>query len=246
MQPIHRRRRKRTRAQTGGKQRSPSTRRFLPSFDDDSSLAFLDYDGGALSDKLARQACIPALLEKRRLGLMNSTRIMRWQANALSNFTKKPDNEKQCRRQWRSFARRCIPFTKLGTPISDAVLALERSGSFVLSLGGKLEGRTVPLSLALRFYGLPSPCGVEVSESTAGRAPGVTPLLATVPLLYDTSINESPEETIFDFRRNVAPATTPVKILISNDWSVGMAMFQPSNVWRVSLTILATSKVRCI
>lgn len=238
MQPAHRRRRKRSRVQIDRKQQNQNNRRLVPSFDDDSLLAFLDYNGEALSDKRSAHACLPALLEERRSGLKNARRIMCWQSKALFNFTKKPESEKHCRRQWRPFARRCIPFTKLGTPISDAVLALERRGSFVLSLGAKREGSNVPLSLALRVYGVPSPCGIQTSERTVGRAPGVTPLLATVPLLYDDLlVNESAEETIFNFRRNVSPASTPVKVLISNDWNIGMAMFQPSNVWRVSVTI---------
>jgi hypothetical protein len=58
-----------------------------------------------------------------------------------------------------------------------------------------------------------------------------TPLLQTTPLLFDI-LDESPEEAIFSFRRGISPATTPVKILMSNDWKMGVALFQPSNVWR--------------
>ena len=60
-----------------------------------------------------------------------------------------------------------------------------------------------------------------------------TPLLQTTPLLYEI-LNESPEETVFNFRRGISPATTPIKLLISSDWTVGVAMFQPSTVWTVS------------
>eukprot|EP00980_Cylindrotheca_fusiformis_P007003 scaffold1470_cov195-Cylindrotheca_fusiformis.AAC.3 len=232
MQQAHRRRRKRGRAQLDGKQQSQTTRRCVPSFDDDSSLAFLDDYGEVLRGKDTKKAVLPAILEERRSGLKNARSIVRWQAKALSKFTSKPEEERHCRRQWRPFARRCIPFTKLGTPISDAVLALERNGSFVLSLGGTTEGSAIPLSLAIRFYGIPSRWGIHANERTVGRRPGVTPLLATIPLLYDPMVNESAEETIFNFTRNVSPATTPVKILVSNDWNMGMAMFQPSNVWR--------------
>ena len=62
-----------------------------------------------------------------------------------------------------------------------------------------------------------------------------TPLIQTVPLLYDLA-EESPEETIFNFHRGISPATTPVKILMSSDWKLGIALFQPSNVWKVRIT----------
>ncbi len=56
-------------------------------------------------------------------------------------------------------------------------------------------------------------------------------LLQTIPLLHEIP-EESPEDAIFNFRRGISPATTPVKILLSNDWRMGVALFQPSNVWR--------------
>lgn len=222
MQTAHRRRRKRARVQTD--QRSA-----IQNFEDDSQSAFLDLEGDALSDREAVRACLPALLEERRLGLKNQRKITIWQTQALFTFTKKPENKKQYRRQWRPFAKRRIPFTKLGTPISDAVLALERKGSYVLSLGSRQTDSNVPLSLAIRLYGVPSPYGISARES--GLA-GTTPLLSVIPLLYENVVEESAEDTIFNFRGDVSPASTPVKLLISNDWNIGCAMIEPSNVWR--------------
>ena len=143
------------------------------------------------------------------------------------NFTKKPENKKLYLRQWRPYGKRNILFTQLGTPITDAVLALERKANYVLCLGSKQDDSEVPLSLALRFYGVPSP-----HRGRGKTTP--TPLLSVVPLLYEHLLDESAEDSIFNLRRNVSPDSTPVKILISNDWKVGVAMFQPSNVWRVS------------
>ena len=88
---------------------------------------------------------------------------------------------------------------------------------------------------------IPSPSAV-ISQKRKGRqhhpiTPGVrkspdeAPLLQTVPLLYDV-LDESPEDAIFNFRRGISPATTPVHILMSSDWRMGVASFQPSDVWR--------------
>jgi hypothetical protein len=81
--------------------------------------------------------------------------------------------------------------------------------------------------------GVPSPSAVEARGGSFGKS-SRTPLLQTTPLLYEI-FTESEEDAIFNFRRGVSPATTPVKILISEDWRMGVAMFQPSHVWSVSL-----------
>ncbi|CAJ1912187.1 unnamed protein product [Cylindrotheca closterium] len=228
-----------------------ATAKSLKNFEDDSSLAFLDSNGAALSDHKAMQVSLLKLLHKRQTGGNNTnnrrSNVRTWQQQTLFQFTKRPrvkpatalrhennmSNAPPQRREWRPFVKRCIPFTQLGTPVLDAVLAPERKGSFVLSLGAQHPGSEVPLLLALRFYGVPSPSGMERQKKIAGKARGITPLLQTVPLLYnDIPSNESMEDSIFNFRRNISPASTPVSILVSNDWNIGMAMFQPSNVWR--------------
>lgn len=56
----------------------------------------------------------------------------------------------------------------------------------------------------------------------------IAPLLQTIPLLYEMHEDESVEDAIFNFRREVSPASTPVKILISRTWKVGIALVQPS------------------
>lgn len=37
---------------------------------------------------------------------------------------------------WRSYCHRRIPFTELGTPTNDALLAIDMSGSYMICLGG--------------------------------------------------------------------------------------------------------------
>ena len=80
--------------------------------------------------------------------------------------------------------------------------------------------------------GVPSPSAVEARGGSFGHSLR-TPLLQTTPLL-DEILTELEEEAIFNFRRGVSTATTHVKILISEDWRMGVAIFQPSHVWSVS------------
>ena len=75
------------------------------------------------------------------------------------------------KKEWRPFTKKeCIPFSKLQTPTSDAILAMDRFGSFLIGIGGGIAvNRDVTRStfgaraanssrkhlphLSLRFYG---------------------------------------------------------------------------------------------
>jgi hypothetical protein len=167
-QPIYRRRRKRARSEAFKPQNSSSSsirrRRAIPTLEDDSAFLFGTSNGeheennkneSNGNDDSNDRVCLPLLLEERRLGNWKRRQAF-WQTKALltCHYGKT--------RQWRSFASRSIPFTHLDTPASDAVLALERSGSYVLSLGGK-DGNdgSSSLALALRFYGKDYPTGTN-------------------------------------------------------------------------------------
>jgi hypothetical protein len=151
-QPIYRRRRKRARSEAfkpPNNSSSSTRRRAIPTLKDDSAFLFGTSTGeheGNDKDKSTERVCLPLLLEERRLGNWKRRQTTFWQTKALTCHDGKT-------RQWRSFASRSIPFTHLDTPASDAVLALERSGSYILSLGGKDGNDGLPLALALRFYG---------------------------------------------------------------------------------------------
>lgn len=157
LKAMPRRRRKRPRPEITQTSKKPSTKT-VPSLDD-TALTFLDSNGDFLADRRAVLSSVPNHLAERQLGKW-SGRQRSWQRQTLKNHVKKPLTGLP-RRQWRSFALRSIPFTRLGTPPSDAVLALDRQGSFVLSLGSK-DVRNAPLALALRFYGMhDSLCSVK-------------------------------------------------------------------------------------
>jgi hypothetical protein len=146
---IPRRRRKRSRPESTRPSKKPSTKA-VPSLDD-TALTFLDNNGDFLADRQAVLSSVPILLADRQLGRW-SGRQRFWQRQTLKHHVKKPLAGRP-RRQWRSFAGRSIPFTQLGTPPSEAVLAMDRQGEYVLCLGSK-DVRNAPLALALRFFGM--------------------------------------------------------------------------------------------
>lgn len=117
---------------------------------DDKELTFLDQDGDFLTDRKAIRRSVTFLLEERRIGQWTG-KIPIWQRQTLQTTIKKPEKGDP-RRQWRSYGKRMIPFTQLGTPHSDAVLSMARQDSFVLCLGTK-DLRNAPLALAIRFFG---------------------------------------------------------------------------------------------
>ncbi len=200
---------------------------------DNDRFAFLDKNGDELADKRPRFKSLVKLLEERRSGNTKFRRQQRkkWQSEMLFSFTKKPP-QNIGRRQWRSYANRKIPFTKLGCPATDAVLAMERNGDYVLTVG--TMGDENYQGLALRFYGIHSAAAAKSqlcrTTSNAPRAP----LLQTTPLhcwLHPRTSTENsvPEnDNLFDARREFSPCTTSVELLVSRDWKVGVALLDPT------------------
>ena len=111
--------------------------------------------------------------------------------------------------RWKHCFLRSIPFSSLETPWTDAVLGLDRTGSYMLSIGGgqeqtenvhnqsRREGSTFSKrrypSLVIRMYVVPSPASLHQRKSTisiSGRPSNscsVSHLLQTVPLLLKTN-----------------------------------------------------------
>jgi hypothetical protein len=171
MQPVYRRRRKRARTAAAGSensqvqpstattsvpsQKSRTTSKLITSFEEDE-FRFSDGWNLAQQSEIPPRACLPIFLEERRSGLWTGRRKITWQAKMLMHKEPTKKQHKQgpiLKRTWRPYASRRVPFTRLGTPESDAVLALDRTADVVLSLGGKGRNAESTLALALRFYG---------------------------------------------------------------------------------------------
>eukprot|EP00978_Attheya_sp_CCMP212_P020798 scaffold60080_cov55-Attheya_sp.AAC.1 len=178
---------------------------------------------------------LPCLLYCREMGYVGTSRTnvhnrgstMAWQSLALRqhspstspsyDVTKKSKNVRQSlleiqRRglvRWKHCFLRSIPFSSLETPWTDAVLGLDRTGSYMLSIGGgqeqtenvhnqsRREGSTFSKrrypSLVLRMYVVPSPASLHQRKSTISisgqpsNSCSVSHLLQTVPLLFKTN-----------------------------------------------------------
>lgn len=250
--PYQRRRRKRDQPQQSGRDESSSNEgkfgfresknrlRLTQDFcrDEYNRFAFLDKDGDELVDRRPQFRSLPILLEERRSGMWQAKQ-KKWQCEMMFNFTKKPVKAYLGRRQWRTFANRKIPFTRLGSPPSDAVLAMEHNGDYVLTLGSmddNCEG------LALRFYGIYSdairkrrhPC-TRNSYIGNSRVNNVVraPLLQTTPLhcgtrSHQVSTDSVADDETLDRPKHVSPSITPVELVISKDWKVGVALLYPT------------------
>ena len=77
----------------------------------------------------------------------------------------------------RSMGKQSIRFSQLRTSNSEAVLALEQSGSYFVSLAGN----TAHFTLALCLYGVPSPFVLEKAKTEMNFV--VSPLITTIPLV---------------------------------------------------------------
>lgn len=207
--------------------------------DDHKQFSFLDKDGDELVNGRPQFRSLPILLEERRSGVWQA-KHKKWQCETLFNFTKKPIETYIGRRQWRAFAKQKIPFTRLGSPPSDAVLAMERNGDYVLTLGIMDDTCT---GLALRFHGIhsaasrkrlqPSNRHRDIRSNYVNNVLRA-PLLQTTPLYCGTRrLHRAPTDSvadgeILDHHRDVSPSTTPVELIISKDWKVGVALLYPT------------------
>jgi len=117
----------------------------------------------------------------KRISRSSSSAPKLFQFETLKTFTSVPSKPTLARRQWRpyvvntnfstslsssrsdnnnnhkAFSSSKIPFTQLGTPPEDAVLALHRDGNYTLSIGPYDMTATTSHGLAVRFHSLPTP-----------------------------------------------------------------------------------------
>ena len=111
---------------------------------------------------LKMQVSLPILLAKREQGLCSRSHVLMWQQRMimttpppLVNFRQ---NEQQ-KRDFRAYARRQINFTSLQTPMTDAVLGLDKTGSYIFCLGedgdaeSEVQNGDWETTMALRIYG---------------------------------------------------------------------------------------------
>lgn len=162
---------------------------------------------------------LPFLLLQREQGIKS---LKFWKSRMLQSDDSNGKGEHLSSNQgknWRPYCYRRIPFTELGTPASDAILALDPSGSYMISVGGRSEfnpnhsdemeermrkeeqgkGMEV-ISLALRFYGLPLSRVHRDSYQSREKLNSMSPLLLTIPIAYQD--NHASQQPLNEYRYN--------------------------------------------
>jgi len=162
---------------------------------------------------------------------------------------------------WKPNTKQSIPFSKLQTPITDAILALSRFGSYLIGVGSIPQGvnvtshpiyKTCP-HLILKFYGVPSPCRLKQIEDqkdnstnsssmTSTRVTITSPLIHAVPLLFKNSNSQIENQNhpcpsgLLGHNEYESPAANiPIKVLLSQCESVGVAFLHHSTAaWNSS------------
>jgi len=151
---------------------------------------------------------------------------------------------------WKQYTKQQIPFSKLQTPITDAILALSRFGSYLIGVGGVPQGidvtshpiyKTCP-HLIMKFYGVPSPARLKQIEdqnmndsSISSRITFTSPLIHAVPLLFKNSNSQIENQNhpvpsgLLGHNEYESPAANiPMKLLLSECESVGVAFLHHS------------------
>ena len=151
---------------------------------------------------------------------------------------------------WKQYTKQSIPFSKLQTPITYAILALSQYGSFLIGVGSIPQDinvtshpiyKTCP-HLMLKFYGVPSPSRLKQIEdqnmnadsingnSISSRNTVTSPLVHAVPLLFKNSNSQVENQNhpvpsgLLGHNEYESPAANiPIKILLSECESVGVA-----------------------
>lgn len=196
-----------------------------------------DQDDGASIPQVPQDnvRSLPVLLYLRQTG--------RWRGNPC---TWKQHSVRHESGIWRPFAAEVpsIPFSVLDTPKTEAVLGLDRTGSYMVSLGGSSQSSTEP-NLFLRFYGkymqasalaccfvtrVPGIAAHSFRASDSTGVPSRSRLAGTsrvrrekmCPLLYQIPLWIGDHNSLRDEMSPVA--TVPVDIVITHDWCIGIAL----------------------
>jgi len=219
---------------------------------------------------------LPMLLHLREIGRRPGRRSTSWKSHMLcqsiSSSTSVPNNHdkrytnllqtatQSNKQTWKQYTKQSIPFSKLQTPITDAILALSRYGSYMIGVGGVPQGITItshPIyktcpHLILKFYGVPSPCRLKQIEDQNQRVDSASrrsvpsqitsPLIHAVPLLFKNSNSQIENQNhpvppgLLGHNEYESPAANiPMKLLLSECESVGVAFLHHSTAaWNSS------------
>jgi hypothetical protein len=151
----------------------------------------------------------------------------------------------------KKLGKRIIPFSKLQTPVMDAILDFDRTGSYLIGIGNGAvsnEERKVAIlrrvgmgtrtdlcdgcfpSLSLRCYDVPSPAKTRDYSHTQK----ISKHVFTIPLIMDRSNQQqsSGHSSLgfsIEVEEEASASNTPTQILMSHDGSVGVTFVHHSS-----------------
>ena len=130
------------------------------------------------------------------------------------------------RKTWRPYTQQTIQFSKLNTPHSVAILAMDQWGGYsigVTGVGSCGVGSGDPSlrrpSLSLQFYGVPSPARLLSSSGQPSTLSSmISPLVHSIPLLLNNNqYNSSGAE-----EAPIQISDTPIQILLCSNGAFGV------------------------
>ncbi|GKY92008.1 hypothetical protein MPSEU_000172400 [Mayamaea pseudoterrestris] len=133
------------------------------------------------------------------------------------------------KQSYRPYTKQQLDFGSLETPVTDAVIGLDRTGSFVFAIGDEQEANhnnsaSDSCCILLKAFGLPSPAVIqqaarnEAAGSSRTCTRPVSPLLWTAPLRF--------ERSLFGDRIQRSPliASFQFELILSSDGRIGVAI----------------------
>jgi hypothetical protein len=203
--PVRKRRRR------GGINSEASSRRARPDLVDDTRLCLSENNYPPRQQPNASSIkSLPALLYQRESGLVLGSKIGRWQKRVLLEESK--NNNGGPKKVWRAYAARRVSFIDLETPYSEFLLALDPTGSYMLTISDEKTASTSgdEPSAYVCIRGVPSPSRLD-SIGAAPRGPP-SPRIMTVPLDFSS--------------RGVMGRFRSKKVIFSlcQDWRMGLVL----------------------
>ena len=150
------------------------------------------------------------------------------------------------RKIWRPYTQNTIQFSKLNTPHSVAILAMDQWGGYTIGVAGSSDGRSSDSSsvllrrplLSLQFYGVPSPMKLlsstggqsstmSSSSSSSSSSMNISPLFHSIPLLLNNPYDNTGTE---EGGPIIQISDTPIQILHCSNGAFGIGYTLDSRV----------------
>ena len=160
--------------------------------------------------------------------------------DAISNNNEATTTTIYRRKIWRPYTQQTIQFSKLNTPHSVAILAMDQWGGYMIGVAGRSDGRRSDSSsllrrplLSLQYYGIPSPmkllssAGAQSFTISSSSSMMISPLFHSIPLLLNNPYDNTGTE---EGGPIIQISDTPIQILHCSNGAFGIGYTLDSRV----------------